>query len=1805
MSRPSPPSGANWDAAPGALDRREVMTLLFTDLVGSTRLKEDLGNTEALRLIHEHHGLVRSLLQEYPDGLEVSTAGDSFFLAFRKPSDAVAFALRLQALLHGWNRRHPRKVLDRIGIHAGEVTVESDPHGRIRDLHGLEVDKCARVMSLARENQILLTHFAFDNARASLKGRRVPDVADIQWATHGAYELKGVADPVEICEVTEIGRTDLAPPPDSEKARRLATGSEPRAVEAAPSGWRGWLSRGSLTRRPAMIGGIVAAAIGLGLLVLPLFRPLSDLSYDLAYLIRPIEVPADAVIVRMDPASEETLGQPGDHRWERRIHAELIRKLARLGARAIVLDIWFADPGTPAEDEALIEAVKAFGKVAVAGRLIKDVQHQLFARESVHGPFPALAAVAHWGLSQYPVTLDQVARRPHPGTHDRDHLAFEVARMMGRTNLPPARGLWLNYYGPPGTFESFGYSQVLTNLVPAERFTNRIVFVGAVNLNKPGFTEGWLNDEGATPYTRWTGELSPGVEIVATSTLNLLRGDWLRRLSPWMEALIVAATGLAAGFGLCLLRPMPAVVAGLLVALVVAAGAVWSVWTAHIWFPWLIVAGIQIPVAVAWSALAWSQAAGRSGSAPTPMIRGSNRPPAGPTAGDRPRQSAVPDHVSPTDGRPKPMRCLWGICASLLVLACQAGEPAPQAVVVSVVGKVEFHPAGSATWYPVATNHVLFAGDTLRTATHSRATLLLRDQSVLPLRESSMIQLLERQDNVVLRLIHGILSFFHRDEPGQIEVEGGGLNASVRGTEFVFEVRDDSAASVTLIDGVVDLADGSGHHLPLQSGDVAVIRSGEPMHKAAVLTAGDWSPVQWVLHYPAILDPEELPGFPPESALRESWDRYREGDLPGAMAAFPAGRAAASPAEEVFLAALLLSVGSVDEARLHLDAVPADSPVAGLASAHRGLIDTILRGETSSGPVTNSATAALAASYTLQARHDLPGALLSARNAIAISPRFGFAWVRRAELEFILGDPSRAEFSLAGGMALVPRDAEAHAVRGFLFAARNRVTKARAAFDAALGLDSALADAWLGRGLCRIREGDLDGGRADLLVAAASEPQRAALRSYLGKAFAESRVFHATSLEAKARHELELARRMDPGDPTPWLYSALLNQRANRLNDAIDDLEQSIALNGNRAVYRSRLGLDEDRAVRGANLAAIYQDAGLDIFALRQATRAVEDRATSFSAHQFLADSYNAVRDPDQVQLRYESAWFSEYLLANLLAPVGAGRLSTTIAPNEYSRFFERDGPGLAGRTTYWSNGDWQQNASQFGTFGNFGYAVDVFYRSTQGLRINDDAEQLSLSVQAKEQLGFDDSVFVQALYADASFGDVASYFNWSDANPDLRATDRQQPQLLAGWHHAWAPGSDTLFLVARLNDQYTVSNPHAPETVVFRNADDSVFSTATAEAPLEYRSTLDAWSVEAQHLWQNDPHTLVAGLRYQTGTFDTTSDLGPTRALGLAVPALAQDIDSDLGRFSAYAYEHWQVLDWLRLSAGLSYDWLRQPVNYRVPPVTDGSESTDHVSPKVGLTLSPWRGGILRAAYTRSLGGVSFDQSFRLEPSQIAGFTQTFRGLIPESIAGSVAGQQMETWGTGFEQVLATRTYLTLALERLGSDAARTLGTREIRTGQAPTAGGLGQRLEFEERNLMFTAHQLAGRDLAFGVNYRLSDASLRDAVPDLGGSARRVSSLLHQLTLDAHLAHPSGFFAIAEAVWTHQSNDGYEPVRPAEDFWHLNVYAGWRFLDRNLEITAGILNLTDQDYRLNPLNDTREPYRDRTFTTSLRFDF
>ncbi|HLZ54562.1 MAG TPA: FecR domain-containing protein, partial [Verrucomicrobiae bacterium] len=700
--------------------------------------------------------------------------------------------------------------------------------------------------------------------------------------------------------------------------------------------------------------------------------------------------------------------------------------------------------------------------------------------------------------------------------------------------------------------------------------------------------------------------------------------------------------------------------------------------------------------------------------------------------------------------------------------------------IVELQGTAEVASRIANTWAPAQNNQILHPFDRLRTGANSRMALLWSDRSVVsfgPLTEIEVLVPDSADAQCGLHLLRGLLSFFHRDEPGRIRVITRGAVAGVEGTEFAMAVDNTERTTLSVIDGKIRFGNEQTALL-LTNGEQAVVEPGKAPGRTAGFIANNV--LQWCFYYPAVIDPADLLFTPEEQKiLGESLQAYRSGDLLAALAKYPAGRQPGSDAERVYYAGLLLSVGQVEPAESVLASLSvsnASSRPQRIAAALRRLISAVKRQPNPAVLHPQLATELLADSYYEQSRaipgSSLPAALASARQATTNSTDFGFAWERMAELEFSFGHTRRALVALDKSLALAPRNAQALALKGFLLAAQNRAGEAIDWFDRALAVDSALGNAWLGRGLCRIRQGDVRGGREDLLVAAALEPQRAELRSYLGKAYV------VTGNYPRAARELQRAEKLDPNDPTAWLYSALLDQENNRINDAIGDLEKSQALNDNRSVYRSQLLLDQDRAVRSANLAAMYQDDGMNDWAVNEASRAVNYDYANYSAHLFLANSYANLVDPNEINLRYETPAESEYLLANLMSPVSAGTLSPTISQQEYSPLFERNGFGVVSSTEYLSRGAWTQAGAQYGTFGNFGYDVEAFYRTDPGQYVNNDTEQRQLSGAFKYEVTPQDTVYLQIKQYEADSGDLRQRYDPynppNGVNPVVRVNEDQ-----------------------------------------------------------------------------------------------------------------------------------------------------------------------------------------------------------------------------------------------------------------------------------------------------------------------------------------------------------------------------------------------------------------------------------------------
>jgi class 3 adenylate cyclase/Flp pilus assembly protein TadD len=230
------------------------VTVVFTDIVASTDLKQTLGDLAAQALLKAHDERVRQILGEFADAQEIETAGDSFLLVFANPADAVAFALRLQASLRSQSRGQAA-VRDRIGIHVGKVLVGEG------GVFGVDVDTCARVMSMGDPDQILLTRSAHDEAKKALEGRAITGVERIAWPAHGRYHLKGLGEPLELFEVGEEGKARLHAPEDSEKAMRYRPGRVP--VWPGPSGRR--VSRRLWIRAAYATAATLALVLGAGL----------------------------------------------------------------------------------------------------------------------------------------------------------------------------------------------------------------------------------------------------------------------------------------------------------------------------------------------------------------------------------------------------------------------------------------------------------------------------------------------------------------------------------------------------------------------------------------------------------------------------------------------------------------------------------------------------------------------------------------------------------------------------------------------------------------------------------------------------------------------------------------------------------------------------------------------------------------------------------------------------------------------------------------------------------------------------------------------------------------------------------------------------------------------------------------------------------------------------------------------------------------------------------------------------------------------------------------------------------------------------------------------------------------------------------------------------------------------------------------------------------------------------------------------------------------------------------------------------
>ncbi len=374
-----------------------------------------------------------------------------------------------------------------------------------------------------------------------------------------------------------------------------------------PQSWGG--SIGALV---TVLAGLLCYPLPWGFYELPLVSGLQHLSYDLLYLAKPVVTPTEAAIIYLDEDSHKELNQNFNRPWDRKLHARLVERLTKAGAKAVVFDIVFSDPGPePAADEQFATALKNNGLVVLAADVVKTA----YGVDGVAGkqmlpPLSLFSEVAGGiGSAEMAPDSDMVPRLHLPGSNNDllPSLSWAAAEFVQApiTAIPGARfnHHWVSYYGPPATIPNLSYARALAmNDADMETFRDKVVFVGARMFTK---FAGERKDEFRTPYSYWSSEnpFMSGVEIQATMFLNLLRGDWLNRLSSTSERWLLILAGLIIGFGLARLRSGWAVSLAVVNFVGTVLVAYFLFARSHIWFPWLIVAAVQIPLALTWSLL--------------------------------------------------------------------------------------------------------------------------------------------------------------------------------------------------------------------------------------------------------------------------------------------------------------------------------------------------------------------------------------------------------------------------------------------------------------------------------------------------------------------------------------------------------------------------------------------------------------------------------------------------------------------------------------------------------------------------------------------------------------------------------------------------------------------------------------------------------------------------------------------------------------------------------------------------------------------------------------------------------------------------------------------------------------------------------------------------------------------------------------------------------------------------------------------------------------------------------------------------
>jgi predicted ATPase/class 3 adenylate cyclase len=387
-----------------------TVTFLFTDVEGSTRLVQALGD-QYPELLAAHDAFMRGAIREH-GGVEVSTEGDAFFAVFDSPQAAVSAVVAAQRALSActtWPGHATVRV--RMGLHTGEGRHGGDNYV------GIDVHRAARIAAAAHGGQVLLS----EATRAMIEGSEPPGVGLREL---GPFRLKDLDEPMRLHQLAIDGLEADYPPP---RARRLGSLPTPRTSFVGREAVLGELRELLPTTRLLLLAGPGGA--GKTRLGLELARSVADEYADGAFFV-PLEAITDSQLVAS--AILQSLDVPPGSRHAEETLRETLAPMRVL----LVLDNLEQIPGAGGVVDDLLQTAPGLKVVATSRVALRVYGEQEYHVPPLSLPDTAQAPEALAGYEGVALFVER-ARASRPDFRLTDANAPSVAEICRRLDGLP------------------------------------------------------------------------------------------------------------------------------------------------------------------------------------------------------------------------------------------------------------------------------------------------------------------------------------------------------------------------------------------------------------------------------------------------------------------------------------------------------------------------------------------------------------------------------------------------------------------------------------------------------------------------------------------------------------------------------------------------------------------------------------------------------------------------------------------------------------------------------------------------------------------------------------------------------------------------------------------------------------------------------------------------------------------------------------------------------------------------------------------------------------------------------------------------------------------------------------------------------------------------------------------------------------------------------------------------------------------------------------------------------------------------